>query len=272
MNFRGLSSWLLMLVPFLCGCIPPITVRTAPVAESLDGTRSAPPVLPEAGRTTRLEVDENYHDFRVDVGTPSLYWAHLYRSDRRVWMGLPDQRAWASLNIVTAFDSNQVVKLVRVFSDAQLPEQVALMSEQGLLPALDATAPIKLEAERYPMTAHERSLSAAQMPVTILVAQRTLTLSATVSGSWIPPRSARPATVTVPRQQVMDLWMLNPGPQSSLTDRAIDAHLRFKPKTQLGSYIAFKVTFADALTLARWMASPALDNPGILKRPAQAID
>jgi hypothetical protein len=206
-------------------------------------------------------MERNFQPFRVEIGAPSLFWAHMYESDHKIWMGFPDERAWESLNLVATFDSNQVVNLLRIFPDRRLPEEVAKMSQEGLLPAVDFSVPAKLQAERYPMTADERSLGPDQMPVTIVAGQAKLTISATVPGKWIPPRSARGVTVAIPRYQIIDLWIDNGGLDYRLTERTVDAHFRFKPTNEFGSSLAIRLTFADALTLARWMTQAAPGDP-----------
>ena len=271
MNARGLSYSLLLsflVAPYLCGCL--ITgARAKPITRDAGGRLTVPPTVPIVGTTTRQEVEQRYRNFRVDPGVPTLYWARVNSSDSRIFFdGIPNDRIWNSYNMVVTFNPNQVVRSVDTFSDQTLMNEVASMIKQGQLPSLDFAAPVNMDAERYPLTADERSLGSEQLSVKVVLAPSNLTISATIPGRWIPRRSARSATVVIPREQVQSMNMGSDQEEWHPSDRTIQVFVRSKPKTELGSVIAFKTTFTDALTLARWMAQTSPTHPAETTRPS----
>ena len=236
-----------------------IGARAKPIARDTGGRLTASPTAPIVGTTTRQQVEQLYHNFRVDSGVSTLYWARLNRSDSRiVFDGIPSGRVWNFYNVVATFDSRQVVQSVNTFPDQSLMKEVASMIKQGQLPSLDFAVPVKLDADRYPLNADEHSLGSDELPVKVELSPSDLTLSATIPGKWISWRSAHPATVVIPRQQVQSMDMGSGQAEWHLSDRTIQVIVRFKPETQLGSIIAFSTTLADALTLARWMAQTSV--------------
>lgn len=255
MNARGLSCWLcisFLVSPFLCGCLPPLTVKAGPVAEAIDGTRGVPPGLPVVGTTTRLEMEQRYHAYQIDLGTQFLFWVHGYTSDRAYWD--TNGRIWKSFNVVVTFDSSQVVKTLHTFPDESMTSEIASMLEHGLIPSLDLSAPIKISAERYPWTSDERYLRDDQIPVTVVLSPSSLTISATRAGRWVPPRSARFVTVVAPKEKTGPISMEYIGSGWPASDNTYRVGLWFRSKNELGDSIHFKTTFSNALTLARWMA------------------
>ena len=255
MNARGLFCWLflsLFVAPGLCGCHPVIDPAKA-IATNADGKLIAPPASPLVGTTTRQQVEQLYHGYRVDCGVPALYWARVYRSDSKFpLVRNGDGRLWGWFNVVTAFDSNGVTQSVNAFSDAKLIDEVASMFSQGQLPALDFAVPAKLEAERDPIFAS--SLRADELQVKVVIAGTNLTISETIPGKRIPQKQAHLATVVVPRTHIRRILIDSQQLDWRPSDRTLLVFMRFERKTELGSYLDFKMQFSDALTLARWVA------------------
>ncbi len=249
-----------------------MSVKAKPVVMAPDLKEIQPPPAPVVGTTTSQQVEKLYGDFRVDPGVPALYWARMSRSDSKEFCPGCSLREWQTVNMVATFDSNQVVQWVRIFSDVTLPAAVASMVQQGQMPPLDFSSPVTINAVRYPWTSDERYLRDDQIPVTVVLAQSNITVSATVTGNWITMKRAHPETAVVPRGKLGDLSIEYVGPEWPISDRTYRVGLSFIPKNRLGYSIHLETTFTNALAIARWMAqnSPAPPQPSATS--ARSVD
>ncbi len=271
MNVRGLSYWLclsFLVSPALCGCFS-MSVKAKPVVMAPDLKEIEPPPAPVVGTTTRQQVEKLYGDFRIDPGIPALYWARMSRSDSKQFCPGCSEREWQTVNMVATFDSNQVVHSARIFSDVTLPAAVASMVQQGQMPPLDFSSPVTINALRYPWASDERYLHDNQLPVTVVLAQSNITVSATKTEYWITMKRAHPETVVVPRGHLGDLSVEYLGPDWPISDRTYLVGLSFIPANKLGYGIHLKTTFANALAIARWIAQTPMAPPTPTPHAAQ---
>lgn len=246
---------LLSLLSFAgCMIVPPTRVTTA-IKTPAGKAEALSPLVAEPGKTTRRQVEEQYHAFAVDTGVPNLFWARYLESR---WYAAvypaPPGRIWKTRNILVSFDESGFVKTEENIPDTELIARFVGLQKAGAFPPLDLSSPIQVAGmEGYPTS--PMTLEVSSRGLTITLAQRTLKLSKTKPSPATHGESQQPSPVFIPLEQIIGLQILDAGnflgnefmtPDSQL-------ELKFSQKTALGKNFSFYLKQHAVLTLVRWM-------------------
>ena len=230
--------------PVGCLITPPIRTTTA-VKTASDLRQDLPKQLPIPGKTTRLEVEEQYSAFAVPSAVPDLFLAQYNESTWAMAAGAAYAggyagRIWTTHNILATFDKNGVLKTFDVLSDRDLIARFEQMQKDGAFPLLDLSKPIRIVCDTDSSPPTILSLGVESYSA-IVLSSTTLTLEPAPPSATAPPHSAsKVRELTIPIDEIIAI-----GSGDGL-------QLKLSRKIQSGNTIEIHAPAGQWLTIVRW--------------------
>lgn len=199
-----------------------------------------PTETPVIGKTTRQQVQAQYHAFAVESGLPDLFWGRFRKSR---WLNF--ERVWDTYNLLILFDSSGLVKSCDTVPEEKLIDRFGAMYKKQSFPTLDLSQPINVSglSAYVPVQLHQTTA----VPVNLQLSSggMLVVIQKSSSDKRLPNSSFK-----VPAAQVSFHTCCEP---STHPASEIAIELMFSKKTIVGKSMYFTAEARVTLTLVRWL-------------------